>query len=664
MIEDLRSYAREKLENQYSEDRIVAEPEVPNTSARPDFGVRNEQASGYLLLVECSTIRTRHRRREDISSLKRMMQAGNVDYGVLISDEIEYVFELTEFDGELVEREIPAYPEGRGGEFDDVMSERELEFRLYRALDLIRDVVSPHEYHHYLFTALFRKMVAEREGIKYEAQSIDKDWIKQIDELIAEKYPPYDPAVAPDDIEIQRRILQSFEGVDIEKIQPRAARAFTQLIESSRSASESMTPIRVADAIVDLAGPVDGDRVLDPAAGIGNLIRQAAARGADASAIEINRGTINSALFLNAVHDVQIEYHAADFLKTALQEGSSLPDELDHVLIDPPFGLHYERPDGRIERNAEELFILESLKRLRPGGVVTSVVLQGSFFKRKSEKFREKITSEYRLNKIVEINEPLFQHTAVPSAIVQIVNEPTQAGDEVQYQIVGDSDSEDELEHAVETLRDGDAPTLSLSDLNKRSFLPSEIVGVERVTARLHEKYSHVVELERYANEIRTGVNRPETFSEPGPDKLPYLRPQDVSDAEPKEYMPRENAEVTAGLGDVLISVKGHTSVVYAPKTEVVPASNWAVVRFNSPEEALVYATFFESGLGQEQLETMRTGSTIPYIPLRRLRDVLIPQFSEEEIADKAGRIRSLRKKAREFDRQRAALEDDLEEIV
>jgi predicted RNA methylase len=593
-----------------------------------------------------------------------MMTAGDVDYGALISDEIEYVFELTEFEGELVEREIPAYPDGRGGEFDDVLSERELEFRLLRARDLVRDIASPHEYHYQLFHALFRKLVAEQEGIEYKIQSLDEHWISQVDDVLAEKYPPYDPAAAPVDVEIQKRILQSFEGVDVGKIQPRAARAFTQLVESSRSASQYMTPLRVADAIVDLAGPTDGDRVLDPAAGIGNLIREAAAQGAEASAIEINRETVNAALFLNAVHDTQIDHQVADFLTLALQTESSLPDDLDHVLIDPPFGLHYERPDGTRERNAEELFVLEALKRLRPGGVVTTVVLQGSLFKQQSQEFREKITGEYRLSNIIEINEPIFQHTAVPTAIIQIVNEPAQPGDEVQYQIIGDSDSDDELERAVQTLRDGDAPTLQLSDLHEKSFLPSEVIGVEQVTERLHERYEHVVELGEYAKDIRTGVKRPETTSEPGPDNLPYLRPQDVSDAEPEEYMPRENAEVTAGPGDVLLSVKGHTSVVYVPKTEVVPASNWAVLRFDSMEEALVYATFFEAELGQEQLETMRTGSTIPYIPLRRLREVLIPRFSDDEVAEKADRIRSLREKAREFERQRAALEADLDEIV
>jgi len=664
MVEDLRSRAHRKLQEQYPDNQIVAEPEIPNTSTRPDFGVRENKDPGYLLLIECSSMWTRHRRREDIASLKQMMQAGSIDYGALISDEIEYVFELTEFDGEVVECEIPSYPEGRDDEFDDVLSERELEFRLFRARDLVRDIVSFHEYNHHLFHALFRKLVAEQEDTKYEIQSLDQDWISRVDNIIAEKYPSYNSKGAPDDVEIQRHILQAFEGIDLEKIQPQAARAFTQLIESSRSASQSMTPLRVADAIVDLAGPVDGSRVLDPAAGIGNLIREATRRGAEASAIEINPETVNSALFLNAVHNTKIGYQGADFLDAALRADSSLPDDLDHILIDPPFGLHYERPDGTTERNAEELFILEALKRLRPGGTVTAVVLQGSLFRQNSQEFREKITDEYRLSKIIEIDNPIFQDTAVPTAIIQIVNESAKFDDKIQYQIIGDSDSEDELARAVQTLRDRDAPMVQLSELHERSFLPSEVVGVEQVTVKLREKYDYLVELEEYADDIRTGVKRPETTTESGPNNLPYLRPQDVSNAEPSEYMPYEDAAVTAGPGDLLISVKGHTSVIYTPEREIVPASNWAVLRLGSPEGAIVYATFFESELGQEQLEIMRTGSTIPYIPLRRLREVLIPQFSGEEVAEKANQIRSLREKAREFERQRTALEEDLEEIV
>jgi len=593
-----------------------------------------------------------------------MMEVADVDYGALISNDIEYIFELTDFEGNTVERELPGYPEGRQKVYDSVLSRQKLHFRLWRTLDLIRDTVSPQEYHHHVFHALFRKLVSQQEDIGVNIESLDEKWITTVDKAIERRYPAYSPSEAPTDTEIQRKILRSLEGVSIENIQPRAARAFTELIDTSRSPSEFITPLRVADAIVDLAGPSEGDQVLDPAAGIGNIIREVARRGADASAIEINRKTTNHALFLNSVLDVPVKYEVADFLLKSLGDDSSLPTNQDHFVIDPPFGLTYERPDGTIERDAEELFILESLKHLKPGGTVTAVISQGSLFKKRSEEFRQKITSEYRLTTIVEIDKPIFEHTAIPTAIVQIRNEPSHTNAEIQYQIVEESDPDEELDRAVETIEQNEAPTLSLTDLQERSFLPSEVIGVEKLTEQVKEKYEQVVPVHELANEIRTGVTKTETLSEPNEDTLPFLRPKDVSEGEPDEFIIPEEDTVIAGPGDVLVSVKGHTSLVHTPSTRVVPASNWAVLRFDSPEEALVYSTFFESDLGQDQLETLRTGTAIPYIPLRRFRDILVPHFPQEEIIEKAEEIRSLQEKAREFERQRAALEDELEDLI
>jgi hypothetical protein len=429
-------------------------------------------------------------------------------------------------------------------------------------------------------------------------------------------------------------------------------------------ASESMTPPRVADALVDLTNPSEGDDLLDPAAGIGNVARGAAQRGANVSAVEVNVETTNSATFLNAVHDVDIEYLVTDFLDATFEDSSSLPSDLDHVIVDPPFGLHYERSDGTNERNAEELFVLESLKRIRFGGTITAVLPQGSLFKQRSAAFRETITDDYRLATIIQVDEPVFQHTAVPTAIVQIVKEPAENGNEIQYQIISESDAEDELDRAVETVQSGDAPTLHLSDLRDGSFLPGEIVGMQRITNRLRERYDHLIELKERTNDIRTGLNSPKTVSEPGQDSVPLLRPLDVSEDGPGEYVSVEEASVTAGPGDVLVSVKGSTSVVHAPETEVVPSGNWAILRFGSDEEALVYATYLESEFAQEQLESMRSGSTIPYISIRRLSELLVPVFGEDEIVEKADRIRSLQDDIDKHERQRVALEDDLRDIV
>ncbi|MFB6186185.1 MAG: N-6 DNA methylase, partial [Halobacteriaceae archaeon] len=493
-------------------------------------------------------------------------------------------------------------------------------------------------------------------------------------------YPSYSQNVAPQDAEIQRRILRSFDGVELKKIQPQSARAFIRIIESSRQSSESMTPLDVADALVDLAGPEQDDRVMDPAAGIGNSIRGAALRGADATAIEINPKTTNVALFLNAVNDVDVEYVVADFLQEDLadtsgptlsdfgddnqQDSTALPVNQDHVLIDPPFGLHYERPDGSVERNAEESFVLKSLRCLRSEGTVTAVLPQGSLYKQNSKDFREELRQDFWIKTIIEINKPVFQQTALPTVIVQIQNQPAPPNTDLQYAIVEKSDDEEELNRAVERINNEDAPTLTPSELGDGSYLPSEIVGVNQVTDQLGDRFGEIAELQERANEIRTGVKPGDTVSESRESTVPFLRPQDVSQGSVSQYLPRDEEEVTAGPKDVLVSVKGDTSVVYTPSTEVVPASNWAIIRFDSHDEALVYATFFESEIGQKQLSAIRTGATIPYIPLRRLKEVYVPVFTDSQIDEKADQIRSLRKTAQQYERQRTAIEDQIEDIV
>lgn len=665
MNSKLEEKAKDTLQNQYDSDRIDLQPELAHTSARPDIGVRSEDGAGYLLLVECSSMNTRHRRKEDIASLKRMMETANIRYGALISDKIEYIFELDDSDGETVERELPGYPKSDQDDFESVLSQEELHFRLWRTLDSIRQFgVSPNEYHDHVLHALFRKLVAEQESITLNIESIDEKSLVEIDKEIQNQFSAYSIQSAPQNIKIQREILRSFENVDISNIQPRAARAFIDFIEQSGRAAESITPLRVADAIVDLAGVEPGDEVLDPAAGIGNVIRETAHRGANASAVEINVKTTNHALFLNTVQDISVDYTVVDFLSKALDENKFQSLDLDHIVIDPPFRYQYERPDGTIERNAEEQFILNAIEYLKPEAILTAVLPQSSLYKESSEEFRKIITNDYSLVTIVEVNKPVFQHTAVPTAIVQIKNTAAGIGEEIEYQIVGESDSEDALDEAVQTIEKEDAPSIQYNDLVQGSFLPSEIVGVQKTTREVEEEYNRVVSIDEISKEIRTGVSSVETVPKSNSGTLPYLRPKDVSEAEVAEFVESGNATVLAGPEDVLISVKGDTSVVHVPENEVVPASNWAIIRFQSSEEAQVYSTFLESELGQQQLEVLRTGATIPYIPLRRLEKVLVPQFSDEEIAEKAKKINQLRQRSREFERQRAEIEDDLEELV
>jgi hypothetical protein len=126
-----------------------------------------------------------------------MMDAADIEFGALLSTEVEYVFELAEFKGEQIEREIPTFPESQESDFENILSAPEVGFRLWNAIDHIRGDVSKHEYHYHLFHALFRKLITNQTSAKVDIYEIDEQWIDEMDERIANHYPSYTPSAAP-----------------------------------------------------------------------------------------------------------------------------------------------------------------------------------------------------------------------------------------------------------------------------------------------------------------------------------------------------------------------------------------------------------------------------------------------------------------------------------
>jgi hypothetical protein len=200
--------------------------------------------------------------------------------------------------------------------------------------------------------------------------------------------------------------------------------------------------------------------------------------------------------------------------------------------------------------------------------------------------------------------------------------------------------------------------------LKGRSFLPSEITQLDKTGQELREKYPEVREIQSVANEIRGGTKKPdEIFESPGADRLPYVNISDVQNDEFSEYLEVTSDPVVADETDVLLSVTGAKIHVHHPSEEIAPSSMWAVIRFSTEEEALVYAHFLDTDLARRQLESMQGGSTIQHIPIRRLREMLVPDFSEQEIEEKAEAVRERLNRLAELEERQAELEDDLEDL-
>jgi protein-L-isoaspartate O-methyltransferase len=131
------------------------------------------------------------------------------------------------------------------------------------------------------------------------------------------------------------------------------------------------TPIELASRMVELAGIEPGDRVLEPSAGTGNILRASVAaevsrqkgRALHVVAVEINQ-TLADALPTHLASDVICE----DFLKIA-KERPVCPDTEDgfeRVIMNPPFA-----------KGQDVAHIRHALTFLLPGGRLVAICANG-----------------------------------------------------------------------------------------------------------------------------------------------------------------------------------------------------------------------------------------------------------------------------------------------
>lgn len=653
----------EDLTEIYGDDRVVIEPFVEDQlSFRPDIAVLDEDLDEFYVVVECSTVISEHREREDLKELRRLMNDSGAPYGALVSESFEYVFKLVRGEeGEQVERELARYPRDDGQERRGLESAEEIRMRFWRVADYFRGKIG-RDIETQLYHSLFRKLAAERHNYDLDIDTLSEEDLTEIDELIEEKYPPFKSQNHPHDIEFQRQVLNTFYGIDLDKTPAKLAEAFVGLEEQSKRTAPKTTPLWLSKAFLDLSETGEGDVILDPAAGYGNILREANTRGADAHGVEINVDAVNSAVFLNELFGTNVSYTMGDYLKLS-QVDHNLPAEFDQVFIDPPFNLQYEKPDGTPARNGDEKFVLDSLERLNPDGRLTVILPVGKLYKRRSSDFREILRSEYTIESLIEIQPPIYDHTGISTVILQIANESPSPSDEISYAIVNsDEDPEQKVPEVVDDIRLGKADTLELGRLEGRSYLPSEIIQMDKTSRELQQQYAEVREIQNVAEEIRGGTKKPDqVFEEEGKNRLPYVNIRDIQQEQYSEFLDVDGNIVRADETDVLVSVTGAKIHVHHPEREIAPSSMWAVVRFRTEEEALVYAHFLDTELAKNQLESMQGGATVQHIPIRRLRELLVPEFSEKEIQEMAEAIRKRLEKIADLEQEQAQLQDDVE---
>lgn len=129
-------------------------------------------------------------------------------------------------------------------------------------------------------------------------------------------------------------------------------------VDQKRTMEQFFTPAAIADQLVELAMPGDGDEILEPSAGGGALI-EALLRGgvlpAQITAVELDRD-LYGALFQRFGPQARMVM-CADFM--------ALPVEcrFDVVVMNPPFG-----------RGADMAHVTRALACLKPGGRLAAIM--------------------------------------------------------------------------------------------------------------------------------------------------------------------------------------------------------------------------------------------------------------------------------------------------
>lgn len=671
---ELQREVLQKLREHYGEGKVVSEPSLEGkTTVYPDIAVfHTEEQTTPFLLVECSRFRTARRRANDFEEISEAVSYTQAEYGALVSQNAEFVFSG---DGPAY-KSHGGFPEMNSGSATDkrpVQSQVELEFlieRAHTAQNSICDMPGREEQAIDEFLEYLHLLLeARRQEVPIDVDP-NQEVLSKIQHGISERYQCYQQKEDLDPSQLSALSL-IFNGYDMSETDDQILKYLFDITSDDKRSGGYSTPLELTRQMVNQARLETGDTVLDPAAGRGTVLSLASAKETSAIGVEINLSVIRLATFYLDLFNQDVELFAGDFFEIA--NDSDWPSEsVDHIILDPPFNGDIDRDDipfsekkGRIY--SQDAFLSRGLSVLDQGGSITITVPSGFLHTRRSKWIRQAVLDNFQLDSIIQIIDgPIYQHTSIDTALLKVTKKSPSTDHTVNYEII---ESPDEpiaaLANAVGRINQGNSDSILQSELED-SLDFYRLTQQRSIRQRLEEEFTDVVKLSTIAD-IHRGAHYEEVLDEEHEDTIRYLSMKGASGDAPTSslrYIPREEATVVATESDVLLSTFGREGVTYIPSEPVTPNQHLAVISFESPEEAQVYETFLNSDLGVQQIEALKSGSSISRINVTDLQDFLVPAFSDQDIADRADTIREHQKKIKELEEERKRLERERDQLA
>lgn len=632
---DLVAELFEEFASEYEKDRIRTEYKL-SPDSRPDIVVLDDSDEA-LFIIEVKAHSDKESQWMSFEQLRRYNSQSTASYLGFFTGDIRYVYQQKSIDDTTIQISSKAFPDTT----TDLENQRgfksptELQFCYEQSKRICGKELEVEISIEDFLRAIQQKIIAEENNIEISAWKRDfEGQLGRINEILQRRFPFYE-ITSEGELEQFRIIHGVLNGYRVENTEDAVLEEFvTQVHSFFDDQSPYGTPIASARYIADFLDISPGDRVLDPAVGWGNVLRELHKLEPEGEyqGIEINPEIAQTASALNTITESDILIKVDDGINLPWKD-EEVQSSFDHVVLDPPIGKRTSLDELPAElkewegKYIEDIFLYASLQYLDEGGLLTAIIPVGLLSRNNSEKVREHLIENYQIESVVEVDKGSF-YPSVRSdlAAIQIRKQETSDISQTKFVILDrlkKSDAENfepEIQNQFE---------LHITDLPRNTLIPSNVVAQQNVERRLKQNYPKFRSLDTIASDFRRGIRFPsEKLISEG--SLQYLKISDVTgESDSPRFVKGDQSEniVTAGPTDLLISAAGTVDVAYVPEEEVVPHSNWVVVRFDSEALARLYQGFFCTDIGTDYLESLATGSTIPHLSISVLDDIQVPDF-------------------------------------
>lgn len=655
--QDFLSELVSKIQDQIDSNYKIQKEPVASSGIPADSLIENKEGKATTI-IEANQNIDNYGSQRALQQLKIYVEESEAEFGMLASPSINYLFSISEENNnlELSYADLNTIQDGDGAKQRRAFrSYQELAFCYDRARHEAKRVCSQEITIENIVWELQRIATAEKKNLLLDPKANFVDQIQNIDNKVQGKItdlnkhnqgqiPLSDFAVKESRanneyftrINLRKIIHGVFRGFSIEKTDNEILQKLVENLTSNSADQQYSTPLGLSEDIIQLAGIESGDDVLDPACGWGNLLREAERAKADGVGIDVSSRAILTASGCDSLLDFETKFCIGDGIENSI---STFGGQFDHVVLDPPRKTSIESDEisskvpKAARREISTVFIASGLAALRPTGQLTALIPIRLLTGDQYSDFRQFLLDEYQIDRVIEVKNKSILHTLEDrTGIIQVSNQKS-SDSKTTFEVYLNYEPEASIEsHTNVEQLERNLDTDGLVGIN--TFSPVEVQEITSAFEDLYGNFSEVKNLKdiNFLSSIESGnqVTKEETtHTDAG---LPYLRIKNRSD--PDSSLPRvDPAEHRiAGPKDILISTTGTVTESYLPEQNIVPDQNWAILRFDTHEAALIYHCFFQTPLGSKVLDAISIERTIRYIPLSRLEQIPVPKIPKSEI--------------------------------